>query len=90
MGANKKYFDFRVFKGPLKFTSVIYHKGSLEDAKNSQDKIFAKLDDFEKYNPRNPDIMEEKKEVLINAERLYNIRNKVIEAFKNGVFPFKD
>ena len=33
VGANKKYFDFRVFKDPIKFALVIYRNGSLEDAK---------------------------------------------------------
>ena len=65
MGANKKYFDVRVFKDPLKFASVIYHEGSLEDAKNSQNEILAKLDDFQKYNPKKPDTIEEKSEVAI-------------------------
>ena len=90
MGANKKYFDVRVFKGPLKFASVICHEGSLEDAKNSQNEILAELDNFQKYNPKKQDTIEEKTEVLINAERLCNIRSKVIEAFEDGVFPCKD
>ena len=46
--ANKKYFDFRVFKDPYKFASIIYHKGSLDDAKDSQNKMLAKLDEFKK------------------------------------------
>ena len=28
MGANKIFFDFRVFKGPYELASIIYHKGS--------------------------------------------------------------
>ena len=39
MGANKKYIDFRVFKGPYEFPSIIYHKGSLKDAKDPQNMI---------------------------------------------------
>ena len=49
--ANKKYFDFRVFKDPYKFASIIYHKGSLDDAKDSQNKMLAKLDEFKKQRP---------------------------------------
>ena len=42
VGANKKYFHFRVFKDPIKFTSIIYHKGSLNSAKDTQNKMFAR------------------------------------------------
>ena len=86
MGANRKYFDVRVFKGPLKFASVIYHEGSLEDAKNSQNEILAELDNFQKYNPKKQDTIEEKTEVLINAERLCNIRSKVLKHLKTEFF----
>ena len=90
MGANKKYFDFRVFRGPYEFGSVIYHKGSLKDAKDSQNRMLAKLDDFKKYNPKSREVIDRKKEILIDAERFYDYRNKVIEAFEDGVFLFKD
>ena len=90
MRANKKYFNVRVFKDPLKVASVIYHEDSLEDVKNSQNKMLAKLDNFQKYNRKKPDTIQEKTEVLINAEGLYNIRNKVIEAFEDGFFPYND
>ena len=43
VGANKKYFDFRVFKDPIKFASVIYDKGSLKDANDTQKEMLAKL-----------------------------------------------
>ena len=90
MGANKKYFDFRVFRGPYEFGSIIYHKGLLKDAKDSQNRMLAKLDDFKKHNPKNPEVIEGEKEILIDAERFYDYRNKVIEAFEDGVFLFKD
>ena len=61
VGANKKYFDFRVFRDPIKFASVIYDKGSLKDANDTQKEILAKLDDFEEYTPRKPETVEEKK-----------------------------
>ena len=61
VGANKKYFDFRVFRDPIKFASVIYDKGSLKDANDIQKEILAKLDDFEEYTPRKPETVEEKK-----------------------------
>ena len=78
MRVNKKYFNVRVFKDPLKVASVIYHEDSLEDVKNSQNKMLAKLDDFQKYNRKKPDTIQEKTEVLI------------IEAFEDGFFPYND
>ena len=38
------------------------------------------------YSPRKPDTIEEKKEVLINAGSLYNVRNKFIEVFEDSFF----
>ena len=49
MEANRKYFNFRVFKGRYEFASIIYHKSSL---KNSQNIMLAKLDDFKRYSPK--------------------------------------
>ena len=60
VGANKKYFDFRVFKDPIKFASVIYDKGSLKDGNDTQKEMLAKLNDFEEYSPRKPETVEEK------------------------------
>ena len=52
--------------------------------------MLAKLDDFKRYRKKNPEIIEEKKEILTDVERLYDYRNMVIEAFERGVFLFKD
>ena len=90
VGANKKYFDFRVFKDPIKFASVIYDKGSLKDANDTQKEMLAQLDDFEEYSPRKPETVEEKIQLLVSAYRLYNTRNEVIKAFEDGVFLLKD
>ena len=47
-------------KDPIKFASVIYDKGSLKDANDTQKEMLAKLDDFEEYSPRKPETVEEK------------------------------
>ena len=52
MRAKKKYFDFKDFKGPYEFGSNIYLKVSLKDEKDSQNRMFAKLDDFKMYSPK--------------------------------------
>ena len=63
MRAKKKYFDFRVFKGPYEFASNNYHKVSLKDEKGSLNRMFAKLDNFKMYSPKKTEIIEEKQEI---------------------------
>ena len=63
MRAKKKYFDFRVFKGPYEFASNIYHKVSLKDEKGSLNRMFAKLDNFKMYSPKKTERIEEKQEI---------------------------
>ena len=52
--------------------------------------MLKQLKDLEKYDPKNPDKINSRKETLINAWELYNNRDNIIEALENGVFPFKD
>ena len=51
--------------------------------------MLAKLDDFKRYSPKKTEIIEGKKAILTDKEKLYDQRNMVIETFENGVFPFK-
>ena len=75
----------------FKFASSIYdRKIMLEEAKMDQNKMLKQLKDLEKYDPKNRDKMNSRKETLINAEELHNNKDNVIEAFENRVFPFKD
>ena len=50
--------------------------------------MLAKINNLEKYNPTNQDKINSKKEVLLIAKVLHNSRNKVINAFENGIFPY--
>ena len=90
MRAKKKYFDFRVFKGPYEFASNIYHKVSLKDEKGSWNRMFAKLDDFKMYSPKKTRNNRRKTRNITDVERLYDYRNMVTEAFEDEVLPFKD
>ena len=86
-----KIFNFNTFKLSFKFASSIYdRKIMLEEAKMDQNKMLKQLKDLEKYDPKNRDKMNSRKETLINAEELDNNKDNVIEAFENIVFPFKD
>ena len=83
-------FDFTVFKDPISFASVIFHKGSTDDAKDAQNEMLAMMNDLKKYNSENVNKIKSGEETLVNAEMLYIARNKVINAFEDGVFPYKD
>ena len=84
-------FNFNVFKSSLDSSSDIYNdKISLKEAKHSQEKMFEQLENPEKYDPKNLEKINSKRETLINAKKLYKNTNNVIKAFENGVFPFKD
>lgn len=81
-------YGFTTFKDPIKFASNIYQDGSTSGAKNFQNEMLAKINNLEKYNPTNQDKINSKKEVLLIAKVLHNSRNKVINAFENGIFPY--
>ena len=43
---------------------------------------------LKKYDPSNDHKIKTRKEVLKNAEDLLETRNKIINAFRDGIFPF--
>ena len=43
---------------------------------------------LENYSPRNNKYTEAKNKLLINAKKFYKGREKIIEGFKNEIFPF--
>ena len=62
----------------------------LKEAENEQYDIKILLNKLRNYNPTKPKKIEAKKETLIAAEKLLNNRQEVIDAFKTGIFPYKD
>ena len=82
-------YDFTVLKGSIKFDSVISNKDSLNDAKDSQNNMLVMLNNLEKYNPKNLKKVKPREETLANAGILHDDRNKIINAFENGVFLLK-
>ena len=51
--------------------------------------MLARLNHFKRYSPKKLEVIEGKKEILTDAERFYDCRNKVIETFKDRFFLFK-
>ena len=85
-----KIFNFNTFKSSLKFASSIYNgKITLEEAKEDQYEMFKQLKDLKKYDHKIHTKKKSRKEILTNADKLYNNRNNVINAFENKDFPFK-
>ena len=85
----KTHFNFGILKVSQSFTSGIYYKGALKDAKDDQYKMFTSLNDLRNYKPTNLDKIKERKETSTNAEMLHNSRNKVIKTFEDKVFHLK-
>ena len=71
------------------FKAIYYRKNSIDDAEEIQEECKAILSVLEGYNPRKPEYITTKNNILINAKNFYDGREEIINAFKNKVFPFK-
>ena len=54
-----------------------------------QDQFNAVLNALNNYNPRKPEYLKDKINLLDNAKKLYDGSKIIIDAFKNKVFPFE-
>ena len=88
--ADKTIFNFNKFKISLDLASNIYRsKKLLKDAENKQ-QIKILLNKLRKYNPSKSKKIKAREETLSAAEKLLNNRQDVIDAFKTGIFPYKE
>ena len=73
---------------PLNFLSAIYNDEiSLKETEISQRKIEKKIQELKfDYRPKNDKKEEEINRVLMQANGLFQYRDKFIDAFKNGIF----
>ena len=71
-------------------SNIYRNKKLLKDAENKQYGRKILLKKLRNYNPIKPKKIEAKKETLIAAEKLLNNRQEVIDAFKTGIFSYKD
>ena len=85
-------YDFNKFTSPLKFTLKIYNRNlTLKEAENDQPDlkiITNKLNND--YNPRKQAKRKEKTNVIKCAKKIYFMREEIIDAFKEGIFPYID
>ena len=85
-GSNKEKFNFNTFRMPLNFLSDIYNgKISLKEAEFKQKDLEIENLQFY-YIPKNKKEKEEKSQVLMQANDLLEYRDKIIDAFKDGIF----
>ena len=59
----------------------------MDDAKSKQDEFCAVLTHLKIYNPRGNEYIEVKNNLVNNAGNFYKGREKIIEGFKNKIFP---
>ena len=59
---------------------------SIQDARNEQDNTKILINELKKYGPSNPKKIKSAQEVLDNAQKLYNIRNDIVNAFESKNF----
>ena len=87
VGSNKEIFYFSTFSMPLSFLSDIYNsKISLNDAEQRQRNLEKKVRDLYDYELKNKKEKEEINGVLMQANDWLKYRDKIIDAFKNGIF----
>ena len=88
IGSNPEKFNFNIFRWPLTFLSAIYNgELSLKEAEISQREIRKKINKLKfNYRPENEEEKEEVNQVLMLANDLLEYRDKIINAFTDGIF----
>ena len=80
------FSDYKTFKEL--FRDLYYTKMTINDAEIKQNEFNSKLDDLQIYKPRKLEYIEAKNSLINNAENFYKGREKIINGFKEGIFPF--
>ena len=88
----KTKYDFNKFVFPSKFTSKMYHRDlTLQEAENDQQELKILINKLNNdCNQKNQIKIGAKNDTLKSAKKSFNIRDKIISAFKKGVFPYID
>ena len=83
--------NFNRFFLPLRFIEKIHnYEITLDEAIKSQTELNILINKLNNdYNPRNPEKVKEKKEVLKSAKELLNGRKGIIDLFEKGIFPYR-
>ena len=81
-------YHFNLFFLLLKFIEKIHnYEITLDEAINDQTKLNILINKLNnEYNPRNPEKVKEKKEVLESARKLQDAKNDITDLFEKGIF----
>ena len=80
------FSDYKTFKEL--FRDLYYRNITIDEAESKQDEFNAVLYVLKKYSPKHDKYVILKNNLLDNASKFYEGREKIIEGFKNGVFSF--
>ena len=80
------FSDYKTFKELFK--GLNYKKITIDEAEKEKDEFNAIIGVSEDYTPRNNKYIEAKSKLLNDVKTFYDKREKIIEGFKDGIFPF--
>ena len=84
--ADHDFSDYKTFKELFK--GLNYKKITIDEAEREKDEFNAIIGVSEDYTPRNNKYIEAKSKLLNDVKSFYDKREKIIEGFKDGIFPF--
>ena len=88
-GGNNAGYDFSDYKTFKElFRELHYKKTTIEYVEGKQDEITWVMGALKGYARRDNKYVEANNKLVNNVENFYKRREKIIEGFKNGVFPF--
>ena len=80
------FSDYKIFKEL--FRELYYKKTTIDYVERKQDEITGVMGALKAYAPRDNKYVEAKNRLLNNGKKFYEGREKIIEEFKNKIFPF--
>ena len=87
-GSNKITYDFSDYKTFKElFRDFYYRNMTIDEVEKKQDVFDGVIGGLRIYSTKRKDYSEAKNKLLNNAKKFYKGREKIIEGFKNGIFP---
>ena len=80
------FSDYKTFKELIK--GLNYKKITIDETEREKNEFNAIIGVSENYTPRNNKYIEAKNKLLNDVKTFYDKREKIIEGFKDGIFPF--
>ena len=78
-------YDFNIFMLPLRFAEKIHnYEITLDEAINNQTELSMLINKLNNYNPRIPEKVNEKNNVLNSARELWDVRKDIISFWKRN------